>query len=224
MISAHAQSAQTQKVNLSIVSFPKAFAVKPVELLVEPEKTVKLVLPTHTVSRPIKVPLLKEWRLGVSSVDDEGNFVFKTLGKVKASTKKDQTLIVFRTGPKASPSFEIVRLDGDTSGFSGGSQFFYNATKIGIAGKVGDKQFALKPKEYKLIRANPSFERNGRQYLGVEFFYQYKDIEKFDSTTWRTNDKVRYMVFFFHSEKTKKISKHMLRIYPKKPRDLPKPK
>lgn len=213
--------AQQSRVNLSFVSFPKAFDLKPVELLVGPEKTVQLKLPTHTISRPVRVPQLAEWRLGESSVDENGEFVFKTYGKVKASSSKNQTLIVFRSPGADKPEYEIVRLNGDANGFRGGSQFFYNATKVPIAGKVGDKQFVLQPKQYKLIKANPSFERNGREYLGVEFFYKFKDIEKFDSTTWRYNDKVRYMVFFFHGDKTKQISTHMLRTYPKDPQDLP---
>ena len=191
--------AQEVKVNLSFVSFPKAFDLEPVELLVGPEKTVEIKMPTHTISRPIRVPLMPEWHLGESSVDAEGNFVFKSFGKVKSSASKDQTLIVFRSKNADNPEYEMVRLDGDANGFSGGSQFFYNATKIAIAGKVGDKEFALKPKQYKLIRANPSFEKNGRKYLGIEFFFKFEDIEKFDSTTWRHNDKVRYMVFFYGS-------------------------
>jgi len=213
--------AQTEKVNLSFVSFPKAFDLAPIELLVGPEKTVKIKLPTHTISRPIRVTKLAEWHLGESSVDKDGNFIFKSFGKVKSSDSKNQTLIVFRSTDADTPKYEIVRLNGDAKGFSGGSQFFYNATKIEIAGKVGDKQFALKPKQHTLFKANASFEKNDRKYLGVEFFYKFKDIEKFDSTTWRHNDKVRYMVFFFHGEKTRQISTYMLRSYPKDPKDLP---
>lgn len=208
-------------VNLSFVSFPKAFDLQSVELLVGPEKTIEIKLPTHTISRPIRVPQLNEWQLGKSSLDEEGNFIFKAYGKVKATSSKDQTLVVFRSTPKEDPEYEIVLLDGDATGFSGGSQFFYNATKIAIAGKIGDKKIVLKPKEHTLIKAKPSIERNGRQYLGIEFFYKFQDIEKFDSTTWRYNDQVRYMVFFFHGDKTKQISSHMIRTYPKDPKDLP---
>ena len=225
LITAILTYAQSSKVNISFVSFPKAFDLKPVELLIGPEKTVLVKLPTHTISRPIRVAQLAEWHLGKSSEDEEGNFIFTTYGKVKASSSKNQTLIVFRSTDNdiVTPKYEIVRLDGDANGFSGGSQFFYNATKIEIAGKVGDKKFALKPKTHILFKANSSFERNGRKYLGVEFFYRFKDIEKFDSTTWRHNDKVRYMVFFFHSDKTRQISTHMLRTYPKDPIDLDLP-
>ena len=205
--------------NLSFVSFPRAFSVEPVELLVGPEETIEVQMPSHTVSAPVQVPQLGSWQLGKSGQDEEGNFTFEVFGSVQASSSKNQTLVVFRSRDAEKPTFKVVRLDGDASGFAGGSQFFYNATKAPIAAIAGDQKFALKPGQYKLTRAKASYERDGREYLSVEFFYQVKDRqEKFESTTWRLNEKVRYMVFFYHDERTRQITTHLLRSYPKQPR------
>ncbi|MFK7849423.1 MAG: hypothetical protein AB8D78_00465 [Akkermansiaceae bacterium] len=211
--------AQQPTVNLSFVSFPRAFSVEPVELLVGPEKTIEIQMPAHTVSAPVRVPQLSRWQLGKSGVDEDGNFVFKVFGSVEGSSSKSQTLVVFRSKNRTESSFKVLRLDGDANGFAGGSQFFYNATKVPIGASVGDRKFSIEPGKYKLTKAKASYKRNGREYLGVEFFYQVKDRqEKFESTTWRHNDKVRYMVFFYHDDRTKQITTHLLRTYPKPPR------
>lgn len=209
-------AAQEAKVELSFVSFPRAFSVEPVELLIGPEKTIEVEMPSHTISAPVRVPQLGRWQLGKSGQDEEGEFTFEVFGSVEASSAKNQTLVVFRSKDDGKPKFNVVRLDGDAGAFAGGSQFFYNATKAPIAASVGDQKFALRPGQYKLTNAKASYERDGREYLSVEFFYQVKDRqEKFESTTWRQNEKVRYMVFFYHDERTKQITTHLLRSYPK---------
>lgn len=216
LISVMGVHAQDAKVNLSFVSFPRAFTVEPVELLIGPEKTIEVQMPAHTISAPVRVPQMAQWRLGKSSEGEDGEFIFEEYGSVEGSSSKNQTLVVFRPRDPGKNNFKIIRLDGDADGFAGGSQFFYNATKVPIAGVVGDQRFALKPNEYRLMRAKASYERKGREYLSVEFFYKVKEREeKFESTTWRHNDKVRHMVFFYHDDRTTQITTHLLRSYPK---------
>ncbi len=215
-------TAQQAKVNLSFVSFPKAHTVEPVELLIGREKTVEVSLPSHTISAPVRIPQLKQWLLGKSGTDEKGNFTFEVFGKVEASTSPNQTLVVFRSKQDDKPKFKVVRIDGDVAGAEKGSQFFHNATKVPIGVIVGDQKFALEPGQHKLTRAKASYKRDDREYLGVEYYYKVKNRdEKFDSTTWRHNDKVRHMVFFYHHNKTMQISSHMLRSYPKPPKEIP---
>lgn len=214
-------AAQDTRVDLSFVSFPRAYSVEPVELLVGPGKTIEVNLPSHTISAPVRVPRLEQWLLGKSAINDKGEFTFEVYGKVNSSASGNQTLVVFRSQEQDKPRYEIVRLDGDAGLAAGGSQFFHNATKANIGVMIGDQTFSLKPDQNKLTKAKASFQRDSREYLSVEFHYQIKDLQKkFESTTWRHNDKVRYMVFFYHDERTKQIGAHMIRSYPKPPIEI----
>ncbi len=211
-------AASAENIHLSFVSFPVAHDIEPVELLIGEEDVVKAPLPSHTISRPISIPAQELWILGKSSRDENGAFSFEPYGQVRASTAMTQTLVVFRSEKNGKPSYEIIVLDSDRKGFSGGSQFFHNSADIAVKGQVGDKHFTLQPGEHCLLRAEADSVIEDRKTLSVKLIYEEKDSPpKTISMTWRFNDQVRYMVFIHRDEKTKRMNHHLLRNYAQLP-------
>ncbi len=206
--------AQEDQVELQFVTFPKIANAEPIELLIGKGKTMKVELPTNSLSPVYKVNRLKQWVLGKSSTGADGKFVFDTYGKAASLASAKQLVLVIRKGANDSDGFKLILMSNQQSKFGGGKYFFMNAAKVDIAIKIGDTKFALKPRAHKLVQPNPSKVEGKRKYL-----YTYLHFRKgtkaipFYESTWRYSEKARCMVFFYHDPHTNQLRTHSIRDY-----------
>jgi len=206
--------AQEDQVSLQFVAFPKTANAEPVELLVGSGETLLVELPTNSLSPIYKVNRLSQWALGKSSTGDENEFVFETYGKAPSHASANQLILVLRKGPNDSDGFDLIPLDNQQSAFGGGKYFFMNAAKVDIAVEMGDKKFALKPLQHKLVEPEPSKVEGERKYLYVYLhFRKGEEAVPFYSSTWRYSEKARGMIFFYHDTHTKQLRTHTIRDY-----------
>jgi len=205
---------QDEQVTLQFVSFPKLANAEPVELLIGDGETMKIELPTNSLSPVYKVNRLKQWVLGKSSTGADSKFVFDTYGKAASLASAKQLILAIRKGADDSDGLELILMNNQQSKFGGGEYFFMNAAKVDIAVKIGDKQFTLKPRKYKLVQPSPSKVKGKRKYLYtyIHFRKGAKAIPFYEST-WRFSKKARSMVFLYHDPNTKQLRTHTIRDY-----------
>jgi len=206
--------AQEDQVQLQFVSFPKLANGKPVELLLGEGKTKPVELSTNCLSPVYKVKRLKKWVLGKSSTGDEGEFVFDTYGAAPSLSSAKQLILVIRKGANDSDGFKLIPMSNEASKFGGGKYFFMNAAKVPIAVKIGETKFALKPRDYKLVKPTPSKVKGKRKYLYTYLHFRRgtKAIPFYEST-WRYSDKARCMIFLYHDPHTNQLRTHTIRDY-----------
>lgn len=206
--------AQEEKVMLQFVTFPKIINAEPVELLVGEGETIKVELPTNSLSPVYKVNRLSQWALGESSIGADEEFAFDVYGKTASLASSKQLILVIRKGAKVSDGLELILMDNQHSKFGGGMYFFMNAAKVDIAVKIGDKKFALKPRKHTLVQPKPSKVEGKRKYLYtyIAFRKGTKTVPFYEST-WRFSKKARSMVFLYHDPHTKQLRTHSIRDY-----------
>lgn len=206
--------AQEDLVNVRFVSFPKSHNAEPVELLVGKDKTIKIELPTNSISPVYKVDPLVEWNLGKSSTGAEGEFIFESYGKAPSLASANQLILVIRKGADDSDGYELIPMDNRHKNFGGGKYFFMNAAMVDIAVEIGDEKFVLTPRKHNLVEPKPSKVEGDRKYLYVYLhFRKGEEAIPFYSSTWRFSDKARCMVFFYHDTHTKQLRTHTIRDY-----------
>jgi hypothetical protein len=208
----HAQ--EIEQVTLQFVSFPLAAKPEPVELIVEPGKTILVDLPTNSLSKEYKVNKNSNWILGKSSIDAEGKPTFETYGSTASLASKKQLVLVTRKGINHSDGLTLIALDCDSTGFKGGSYFIFNATKLDIAATLGETKIALKPRAHTLVNPKPSKTEGERNYL-YTYLYFRKGAEAipFYTSTWRYSKKARAMVFIYHEPINERLKTHTIRDY-----------
>jgi hypothetical protein len=208
-------SAQEQeKVQVQFVSFPRSVNPEPVELIIGKEKTITVDLPTNSISKVYSVERMGNWTLGTATTDAEGMPSFTVYGKVKSIVAKKQIILVIRKGINNSDGLELIPMANQTTGFGGGKCFIMNASTIDIAGKVGEKVFALKPRKHTIIKPKASREKNNRKYSNAYFYYKKnKKPEPFFSSVWRLSDNARNLVFIYHEPTAKRLRLHIIRDY-----------
>ena len=201
-------------VSLQFVSFPISNKSEPIELFLGDEKTIKVELPTSSLSPVYKVPAMSQWLLGEMKVNEEGEKVFKPFGKAKSAGGTKQLILVIREGATYKDGLKMIPLKYDVGNFSGGKYFIMNATKVDIGVQLGATQVALKPNTYKLAKPKESNEVNGHKELFVKVFFRNKDgMKPFYNSKWRLNDKARNLVFFYHEPHHRRIRTHTIRDY-----------
>jgi len=206
--------AQTETVELHFISFPKVSNPEPLELLIGESETLEVELPTNHISKAYKVPALKSWALGKSSDESAQKFSFQSYGITPSINSPKQLVLVTRAGSENSSGIQLATLDYSPDGFGGGEYLFMNATKVDIAGIIGETKFALKPGKSTLVAPEPTKKQGDRDYSYARFFFRNEDTAKgFFSATWRLNERARSMVFFYHDPDTMQIRLHIVRSF-----------
>jgi len=188
-------SATGQKeISLQFLAFPKKLQPEPVELLVGEGKTILIETPGNELSPTYKVPSLESIVVGKTTEGEEGKPVFEIYGKAKSIAASKQIVLLIRKGNEDSDGFAILPINGELSNFSGGSYLFINASKVNIAGKIGDKKFEVNPGQRELRKPAATHEGGGCQ---VTLAYQKEEKWKiFNDTRWSTNKRYRSLIFF----------------------------
>lgn len=190
MTGAHAQD----KTSLRFLAFPKKIPPVPVELVIGENKTIEVQIPGNELSPAYKVPPLESIVVGKTTVNGEGKAVFDVYGKAKSIGTSKQIILLIRKGDENSDGFVVLPIDGELASFRGGSYFFINASRLNVAGVIGDSKFALKPGQQHLLKPTANYEGDICQ---VTFAYQRDDKWKtFKDTRWPTNKRYRSLVFF----------------------------
>ena len=201
-------------VSVRFVSFPKATIEDVIELRTGANQSIEVNLPTNSISKAVLVPRLNEWSLGRSTTDKEGNFRFESYGKAPVIAPKEQIVIVVRKGGKNGDGLQLMPMDGGEKGFVGGSYLLRNATKIDLAGTIGDGRFGLKPGQNSLIQPGPSKVKGLQKYCyATIYFRRGEEAEPFFSSTWRYSEKARSMVIFYQDPTTQQLRLHTIRDY-----------
>lgn len=188
-------AAQDQStVSLQFLSFPKQLKPEPVELVVGEGKTIKVATPGNELSPSYEMPRLGTIVVGETIENADGKPTFQVYGQAQMINASKQIVLLVRKGEKNSDGFVILPLDGDLSSFSGGSYLFINASKLNVAGKIGDERFQLKPGQRELLLPKATHEGGGCQ---VTLAYQRDEKWKiFRDTRWTTTKSYRSLIFF----------------------------
>ncbi len=207
-------AAQVPTVNLRFVSFPKAAAAEPVELLLGEGQTMEVELPTNSISKTYKVPALATWSLGKSSVNEEGKSIFLSYGEARSIGASEQLILVVRKGHNDAAGLQLTPMKTSDEGLDGGKYLLFNASKVDIAGTIGTAKFALEPGKHGFVAPKPTKTEGNRQYCFAKFYFrEAKDIHPFFSATWRFNQEARSIVFFHHDPHTKQLRVHTIRSF-----------
>ncbi|MFK7909810.1 MAG: hypothetical protein AB8F34_04325 [Akkermansiaceae bacterium] len=191
----HAQD----KVTVQFLAFPKHMKPAPVELLIGEGKTIEIETPGNELSKVYKIPRLSSVVVGKTTQNDDGDAIFEIYGKAKFISASKQIILLMRKGKNNSDGFEILPLNGELADFKGGCYLFINASKLNIAGVIGDKKFSLKPGKRQLVQPVPNHKGGICQ---VTLAYQRQEKwKKFYDTRWPANKKYRSLIFF-HQDPT----------------------
>lgn len=190
-----AQEQGGKTVALQFLAFPPHPDLKPIELLISEKKTMPIEIPGHQLSPTYKVQGLTSIVVGTTTLNEKQEPVFQVLGKADALASTQQIVLLLRKGKENSDGFMVLPIDGDLDKFSGGNYFFINAASMPVGGQIGDKTFALKPGQRKLVQPQATHAAGGCQ---VTLSYQKQEKWKtFYDTRWSVNKKYRNLVFFY---------------------------
>lgn len=205
----HAQDAG--EISLSFVSFPKSTEPVKVKLWLGEGKTIDIEAPSKRLSRPVRVAPLGAWAVGETTAGQDGKPVFKELGRTVAPNSPQQIVLLVRKGKDNADGFDLIALDGRASGFGAGKYLFLNATKVDVAGVVGEDKFMIKPSQHTIIKPKiPAGEHTVHTAL---YFRKGEDARPFFSSEWRASDDSRDLIFFYHDPQTTHIRLHTITDY-----------
>ena len=200
------------EITLQFLSFPKSVAPEPVELLVGEGKTIEVEIPTNALSAEYRVKRPERWVFGKSSVDEEGKESFDIYGQAAVPSSQKQIILLVRQGKGNADGMEIIPIENNADNFGGGIFLFMNATKVDIAGTIGDKKFALAPGKIANVKPQAkAADRNEGTVHTKLFFRTETEAKPFFSSTWPLNDKARNFVFFYHDPYSKRLRLHTIR-------------
>jgi len=208
-----ASGQEENQVELRFVAFPKSTDIAPLELLTGEGKSVEVELFTNCLSKPYLVPAQQKWALGKSGVDASGEPNFEVFGQTASIASDKQIILVIRKGANNSDGLTLIPLDNRAAGFGGGEYLFMNAARVSIGGILGDKKFALKPGEHRIISPKPSEVRGNQSLSYVKIFFENRDdgATPFFTSEWRFNKRVRSMVFIYHDPSGGSLRLHVIR-------------
>lgn len=203
-----------EKVEVRFVSFPKMPDAHPVELAIGPGKTIEVELPTNSVSDGYIVERPTHWALGKTTVNADNKPVFQQFGTAPTIAAKKQLVLVLLKGKTYEDGLELITMDGNDKGLGGGKYLLFNATKVDIAGRLGDIKFMIKPGQHNILEPKPSEEKGDRKFLHTYLYFRKDDEAKpFYSSTWRFNTSVRSLIFVYHDPNTQQLRTHSIRDY-----------
>jgi hypothetical protein len=189
--------AQQGKTSLQFLAFPKQMPPEPIELVVGEGKTIEIQTPGNELSPAYKVSPLGSIMVGKTTQNENGESVFQVYGKAASISASKQIVLLMRKGKDASDGFVVLPVDGELANFSGGSFLFINASGLNVGGVIGNKKFALKPGQQKLLQPAPDHEDDICQ---VTLSYQREDKWKtFKDTRWSANEGYRTLIFFYQN-------------------------
>lgn len=208
----HCQQEQGQ-VTLQFVTFPKWTTRQPIQMAIGEGKTLEIIAPSNSFSKPYQVPKLSSWVFGGMMANEKGDPIFKSFGDGKSLDSKNQLVLLIRLGKEPSDGLKVIVLDARLNSFGGGEFFYYNASTFDIGGMMGKSKFVLKPGETRIIRPKPEDidTREGITFVQSVNFYQKEDIRNpLYNSTWHLNPKVRSMIFFYQDNEKKRLKMHTL--------------
>ena len=201
-----------QMVDVQFVSFPILPDAQPVELIAAPGKTIEVELPGRSVSDIYRVERMGKWVIGKTEMDAEGNPVFRKYGEAPVIASKKQIILALCKGRKHEDGIELIVMDGNQKGFGGGKYLMYNASKVDIAGKLGDTKFMIDPGKHMIIQPKPNDIKRDRKFLHTFLFFRKDGAHRpFYSSTWRFGENVRNLVFIYHDPNNKRLRTHSIR-------------
>ena len=109
---------------LQFLSFPKAVDPKPVELVVGEGKTIKVEIPTNTLSKTYTVKRQGVWAVGATGVDEEEKPVFNVFGQAGSLACSKQLILLVRKGENNADGMDVIPIDNGTANFGGGKFLF----------------------------------------------------------------------------------------------------
>ena len=194
---------------LQFLSFPKAVDPKPVELVVGEGKTIKVEIPTNTLSKSYTVKRQDVWAIGATGVDEKEKPVFNVFGKAESLASSKQLILLVRKGENNADGMDVIPIDNDTANFGGGKFLFMNATKVDIAGEAGGLKFAIKPGESTIIK--PQAVNNDQASEEMFSFHKDNETKPFFSSKWPISDKSRSLIFFYNDPTSQRLRMHSIR-------------
>lgn len=191
------------KVSLQFLAFPKQLRPEPVELVVGEKKTIDVETPGNELSPTYEVPRLDTIVVGKTIQNEEGEDVFQVYGSANSIAASKQIILLFRKGKNNSDGFVVMPINGELTNFGGGSYIFINASKLNVGVVIGDKKFALKPNQRRMLSPQPDHDNGICQ---VTLSYQREDKWKtFKDTRWPANDRYRSLIFFYQDPESGRL-------------------
>lgn len=187
-----------QTMQLQFITFPVTMMPLEVELYAGEGETVKLEVPSTSMSEPVTIPRLTKLVFGKTEVDKDGKPTFKIYGNGAPAATRKQIVLILRKGNTMADGIAVRAVPSDMDGFGGGKLLFLNATNMKIGGNAGQVPFGLVPGKQAIVK--PQLEKNGRLTY-VEFFYVGADNKPvpFFNSKWPMRDNRRGLVFFFQN-------------------------
>jgi len=209
---------EVPQVTLRFLSFPKSASPEPVELIIGEGEVLEVKTPTNALSQPYKVKRLTTWSVGKLEPGkaEDGKSAFTSYGSATSITSSDQLILLIRKGKENKDGMQVIPIDNRSNNFGGGKFFFMNASKVDIAGMLGETKFALKPGGQTIIEPTKITKGNAAKADGLftEFYFRKEDEARpFFSSTWPHNEKARSMVFFYHDLTNDRLRMHTIRDY-----------
>lgn len=202
------------QVEIQFVSFPKDNGEDEVELYLGGDEPLKVELPTNRLSQKYRVKAMNSWVLGKTTKGPDGNVVFAKLGQARALDTPRQLILVIRKGGASENSLHLIPMPNNATNFGGGAYFFLNATPVDVGGILSDVKFSIKPGKFITVEPKPSRVKGVYEYCKVQLVYRNGDeVRPFFNSTWRLNDKVRSLVFFYLDPVTRRVRMHSIRDY-----------
>ena len=207
---------QEKTVSVQFVSFPKAANPAPVELYLGEDETMKVDLPTRSLSKAYKVKQQTIWSLGKTAKDENGENYFQVYGKAASINSSKQLILVLRKGPKDSDGFKLIVMENHDGAFGGGEYLIMNASRVDIGGYLGDKKYSLKPGKHVLLAPKSSPGTKNSRVCFVKMFYENQATDKstaFFSSEWRYSKGARVLAFAYHEPVGGRLRLHVIRDY-----------
>lgn len=201
----HAQ--EEQKITLQFLAFPSLASPEPIELLVGEGKTLPIDTPGNELSEEYRVSRPASIVVGITTKNPEGEPVFKVLGQAPCLSATRQIVLLMGKGEEITDGFEVIVIDGTLGDFSGGNFLFINTSKSTVGGIIGDKKFAVKPGQRKMVDPAASHKGGGCQ-ITLSYKRDEADTEgkKFFDRRWSVNERYRTLVFFYQDPESKKLT------------------
>ncbi len=196
-------SAQEKQIKLRFLGFPQIPNPEPIELLIGENQTIKVNTPGNELSQSYTVPALASIVVGETVKNDKSENEFQIYGSAKGLATEEQIILLLRKGNKSSDGFTVIPIDGVQTKFSGASYLFINASKLSVAGVIGDQKFTLKAGGSTMLKPVPN-HKDGICQVTLGYMKGEKWKTVYD-TRWPANDKFRSIVFFYQDPQSGRL-------------------
>lgn len=182
------------KTSVRFVSFPERPDTPTLEIPVGKGKTLKVELPSHTLSQEYKLPRLAQWQLGETQTGEDGEPVFQSYGKITPKTAPRQIVLVLLKDKK-KPAAGLKALSFAETDFKGGQFLIMNFSPQETAAEIGGKKFRLKPGRHQIIEPK---ENRGQGLCFASLFTQKgEQWRPFFTSNWPVDKEARGLVFLY---------------------------